>query len=148
MRLAFEFETTKSPKEVFSYIGENFFKNHTKWDPGIVEMIKLSDGPIHKSTKGREIDQFLGKHPADFEITAYQPNKLFSLSNTSGPFLLDRVYRFKLTKKGTRVNFSFDLQPRSAAIKPVYPVLKRIFKKKVHENVVHLQKLLKSQESV
>lgn len=143
MRISTDFSTPQNPRQAFSFIAKDFFENHQKWDPDLVENIKLTKGPIGAGTKGRSVTKFAGKQVADFEITEYSPEKSFVFINTTGPVLLERGYFFKpLSAGGTRVNFIFDMRPKTLPMKIVFPIISRLTAKRVHKNIKILESLL------
>ena len=143
MLIDVKFATSLEPGEAFSFIAENFFKNHQKWDPDLIENVKTSDGPIGIGTTGRAVTRFAGKQVADFKITNYSPNKNFAFINTSGAVYLERAYSFEASPNGgTDINFIFDMRPKALRTKIVFPILKAITKKKVSSNIKLLESLL------
>jgi len=144
MRVVREFTVARPPKEVFEYIAVNYFDNHEKFDPEIFGMIKHTEGPVRKGTKGSEIRKFAGKRiTLDFEVTVFEAAANFSFKNTSGPFLLERSYSLEALSKGTKVIFVFDIDPKNLPVKLLFPILSKTFRKNVHNNIQLLNKLLK-----
>src|SRR5690349_15039932 len=79
---------------VWRFVVEDFFANHPLWDPAIVELRKLSDGPMAQGTRGIEARNFGGRQAAEFVVTRLEPRSAFGFSNTTGPFALERNYTF------------------------------------------------------
>lgn len=146
MRLSIDFKTKLKPAQAFDFIANNFFENHPKWDPRIIEHVKTTDGPIGVGTEGRAVTKFMGKQKSTFKITEFKPNTVFSFINTSGPVYLDRSYKFNPDKNGTKINFVFDMRPGAWYVKPVFPILAAQTKKLVYENIKLLESVLDSQE--
>src|SRR5690348_6989181 len=92
---------------VCRYVVEGYFEHHSTWDPAVVEMARLTSGPVAVGTRGREVRRFGGKQAADFTVTDVAEPSRFALSNTSGPFALDRTYEFKPDGAGCTVSFTF-----------------------------------------
>ena len=61
----------------------------------------------------------------------------FALSNTSGPFALDRTYEFKPNCAGCTVSFSFDMRPK-AAMRLAFPLLRNTIAAQVKANIGRL----------
>lgn len=143
MKLTEQFTVPKPPKEVFNFVAVNYFENHQKFDPEIHGMIKHTEGPVAKGTKGSEVRKFAGKRILlDFEVTDFNPLKFFAFANTSGPFYLERSYSFEPTSNGTKVTFIFDTRPRNLLGKLAFPLLSKTFRKNVSSNIQTLNKLL------
>jgi polyketide cyclase/dehydrase/lipid transport protein len=82
--------TRRAPDDVFAFVAQAYFANHPRWDPDVVGMEPTSTGPSGVGATGREVRKFVTKQAADFAITGFDPPKRFGLTNTSGPFELDR----------------------------------------------------------
>jgi hypothetical protein len=138
-----DFSVAKSPEQVWDYIAVNYFENHPKFDPEVLEMIWRTKPPIAKGTKGSERRKFAGKMIfLDFEVTDFKPSKLLAFKNISGPFYLERNYSIEPTSSGTKVTFVFDMRPKNFIIGLVFPLLKGKFRKSVSDNIQNLKKLL------
>lgn len=137
-----DFHTSRAPTEAFGYIARGFFENHPKWDPAIVGLTKTSDGPIAAGTTGTEVRKFGGKQRADFRITTFEPDGRFAFTNTSGPFALDRAYTIERNGAGTKVTFTFDMAPRNALGRVIFPLARGSIAKQVHANIARLEELL------
>jgi hypothetical protein len=61
----------------------------------------------------------------------------FALSNTSGPFALDRTYESKPNGAGCTVSFSFDMRPK-AAMRLAFPLLRNTIAAQVRANIGRL----------
>ncbi|HTQ91039.1 MAG TPA: SRPBCC family protein [Streptosporangiaceae bacterium] len=115
-------------------MAEGYFEHHSSWDPAVVEMVKLTSGPVAAGTRGREVRRFAGRQAAGFTVTdAAEPSR-FALSSTSGPFALDRSYEFKPNGAGCTVSFSFDMRPK-AAMRLAFPLLRRTIAAQVRANI-------------
>ena len=65
----------------------------------------------------------------------------FALSNTSGPFALDRTYEFKPNGAGCTVSFSFDMRPK-AAMRLAFPLLRNTIAAQVKANIGRVPSVL------
>lgn len=132
-----EVHLSQSVETVWRYVAEGYFEHHSSWDPAVVEMVKLTSGPVAAGTRGREVRRFAGRQAAGFTVTdAAEPTRL-ALSSTSGPFALDRTYEFKPDGAGCTVSFSFDMRPK-AAMRLAFPLLRRTIAAQVKANIGRL----------
>jgi hypothetical protein len=144
MRIETNFKSPKSPKDCFKFIAEDFFKNHQKWDPDLLENTKLSTGPIGKGTTGRSVTKFGGKQVSQFEVTNFSAPKQFAFVNTTGAVNLNRVYSFKPADDGgTDINFVFEMSPKRPDTWLAFPILAAMTRGKVAKNIKTLEELLK-----
>jgi uncharacterized protein YndB with AHSA1/START domain len=92
--------------DVFAFIADG--TNTKRWRPGVLDIEHVSGegmGAIYrqgvKGPGGRRI-------PADYEITAYEPNRNLAFRAIAGPVRPTGEYRFEETAEGTSVNFSLE----------------------------------------
>ncbi|ADE13634.1 conserved hypothetical protein [Nitrosococcus halophilus Nc 4] len=95
--------------DVFQFISVNFFQNYPKWSPEVVELEKLSDGPVKVDTLGRQIRNDQGRRTESrFRVTQFEPNRCFSCEGTAQtPFRV--IYNFESFDQATKVKFTFEL---------------------------------------
>ena len=85
--------------------------------------------------------RFAGRQAAGFTVTDAAEPPRFALSNTSGPFALDRTYEFKPNGAGCTVSFSFDMRPK-AAMRLAFPLLRNTIATQVKANIGRLPSAL------
>jgi hypothetical protein len=136
------FEVARPPVEVFEYVAAGFFEHHPLWDHYLVELRQHSPGPVTVGITGTEVRRFMGQQSSDFEITEFDVPRRFSLTNTSGPFALDRTYTFEPSGQGTRVQFDFDMEPRQLPVRLLFPLIRRTIAAQVTTNIGNLERLL------
>jgi hypothetical protein len=122
---------------VWRYVVAGYFEHHGSWDPAVVEMTRLTSGPVAVGTRGREVRRFGGRQAADFTVTDVAEPSRFALSSTSGPFALDRTYELKPDGAGCTVSFTFDMRPK-AAMRLAFPLLRRTIAAQVKANIGRL----------
>jgi uncharacterized protein YndB with AHSA1/START domain len=101
--------TIKRPVElVFAYVADG--ERCPEWRPGVLDITRLSGegaGTIYsqgvKGPMGRRI-------AADYQITAFEPNRLIEFQTIAGPARPHGRYGFEETEAGTRVTFSLDAE--------------------------------------
>ena len=92
--------------EVFAFVADG--ENATRWRPGVLDVSRESGegmGAIYRQgvrgPGGRRI-------PADYEITAFEPNRRIGFQAIAGPVRPTGEYQFDPDGDGTRVSFSLD----------------------------------------
>lgn len=92
--------------DVFAFIADG--TNTKQWRPGVLDIEHVSGsglGAVYrqgvKGPGGRRI-------AADYEITAYEPDRHLAFRAIAGPVRPTGEYRFEETPEGTRVTFSLD----------------------------------------
>lgn len=130
-----------SIERTWHYVAEQYLAHHSSWDPAITDMRLTTPGPLTTGTRGEETRSFAGRQVAGFQITAMNPDDLFALSNTSGPFDLDRSYRFAAAGIATRLTFAFHMKPRGP-MRILFPVLKPLIARQVRVNISRIPQLV------
>jgi uncharacterized membrane protein len=93
-------------EEVFAFVADG--ENAKRWRPGVLDVSRQSGeglGAIYrqgvKGPGGRRI-------AADYEITAFEPNRRIAFRAVAGPVRPTGEYRFTPGGDGTTVNFALD----------------------------------------
>jgi len=139
--LSLEREVGTDPRRVWGFVVEEFFANHRKWDPAIVDLTPLTEGPVGPGTRGREVRSFGGRQAAEFLVTRFEPETLFAFVNATGPFALERAYSFRPSGPGCRMVFRFTMRPKGA-MRLFFPVLRGLIARQVAANIDRLCGLL------
>jgi hypothetical protein len=139
--LTMQLDVDRPADAVWSFVAENFFANHPKWDPAIVEMRKLTAGGMGEGTEGVEVRRFGGKQEAAFVVREFRPATRFSFDNTSGPFELKRSYSFHPSNGRTRIEFRFIMAPKGV-MRLLFPLLRTVIAGQVRTNIGRLAELL------
>jgi len=80
-------------EEVFAVVSNP--DNYVKWSPGLVEVKRISEGPVGVGTTWRLVRQVLGQRlEGDLEITEYEPNRNFTQDSKSRPFPVEAQWTF------------------------------------------------------
>jgi hypothetical protein len=88
--------------DTFRFVADGFFEHLKLWNPDLVEMKKLSEGPVAKGTTGFEAQVIRGKrYSRSFEITRYEQDRVFEVTGTGSAFAPDGA--------GTRLDYRFEL---------------------------------------
>jgi uncharacterized membrane protein len=94
--------------EVWAFVTDG--ANATKWRSGVLDVAKLSGSGVGEVWKqgvkgpgGRRID-------ADFEVTAWEPDRLMAFKAIAGPVRPTGEYRFAAENGGTRLQFTLNAE--------------------------------------
>jgi uncharacterized protein YndB with AHSA1/START domain len=92
--------------EVFAFVADG--ENATRWRPGVLDVSRQSGeglGAIYRQgvrgPAGRRI-------AADYEVTAFEPDRRIAFRAIAGPVRPTGEYRFTPEGEGTRVSFALD----------------------------------------
>lgn len=131
----------RTPEEVWSYVADDYFDHHPRWDPAILEMTALTPGPVGVGTRGIETRRFVTRQRAEFEVTAFEPPRRFAFSNRSGPFSVERAYTFAPDGDGTLLVFDFTMSPKGVMRLP-FRWLRSTIERQVRANIARIPALL------
>ena len=95
-------------EEVFSFVADG--ETAMKWRPGVLDVKRLSGEGVGaayrqgvKGPGGRRI-------AADYEVTAFEPNRLIAFKAIAGPVRPSGEYRFESSDGGTKVSFALNAE--------------------------------------
>lgn len=106
--------------EVFRFIGAEFLENYPRWSPEVVELRKLSEGPVRVGSLLRQVRVDHGhKSESTFKVTDYLPNRRLAFNGVSNAYRC--IYEFE-TPDGhdevTRVTFIFEFPELEMMLRP------------------------------
>jgi uncharacterized protein YndB with AHSA1/START domain len=136
-------------EDVFAYVGDQ--TNTPRWQAGLIEVRRTSEGPLGIGTTHTLVRNFLGRRmEAGNEYVAFDPNKLITFKTTSGPVRMEASYLFEPTAEGTRLTSTIEMdasgllslaEPLIAAglkreMKAAFRVLKDLLERRSDQNHV------------
>ena len=111
MGVRIQIDIQRTIGDVFAFTSD--VANLPLHDKGILEVKKITDGPIGVGTTFNLITRYLGIHlTAVLVFTVYEPNGRFSFKVISEPFPVETHYIFTSLDSGTRVRIEREPQPR------------------------------------
>ncbi len=93
-------------EDVFSFIADG--EQCPKWRSGVLDIKRISgEGVGTRYAQG--VSGPMGRRiAADYEITAFEPNRRIEFQTTAGPVRPHGRYDFEATDGGTRLTFALD----------------------------------------
>ncbi len=129
-------------EEVFAFATEP--SNVPKWQSSVVEMKKVTEGPVDVGTKASVVREFLGRRiETTEEVVEYVPHSRFMLKSAAGPVPFTVTSDFEPVGGGTRFEVTIDADP-SGLFQLAGPLFARRAKKELESNLGHLKKLLEA----
>jgi uncharacterized membrane protein len=102
----------RPPQEVFAYVSD--LKNLPEWGALSGEMRKETEGPPEVGARYTADLTFLGRRLViSYEVSAYEPPRLFAFRNLDGPLYDKYTYTFEEEPGGgeTRFSMAIEMQP-------------------------------------
>lgn len=139
--LQVRFDVAAPIEDVHRFVISGYFANHTRWDRGLLELVALGDGAVRPGARGSETRQFLGRQETEFEIVEVTDTRL-RLRDEPSAWTLERTYELEPVETGTRVTFTFAMDPNSGLFRLVYPIARPVIARQVRRNMDVLAGLL------
>jgi uncharacterized protein YndB with AHSA1/START domain len=103
-------EIARPPAEVFAFLADGTNDRH--WRGGVTD-IRLRSGRGLGAIYEQGVKGPFGRRvPADFEITAFEPERRIGFRAIAGPVRPEGAYELQPAGGGTRVTFSLRCTPR------------------------------------
>jgi uncharacterized protein YndB with AHSA1/START domain len=127
--------------EVFAFVADQ--TNAARWQSGIVEVRRLTDGPPGVGTRHRFTRTLMGRRmTGENEYVAFEPGKRVEFRTTSGPRLL-ASYAVTAVPEGTRLTATIELDV-SGIMSVAEPLVARALTRDVVANLARLTSILES----
>jgi uncharacterized protein YndB with AHSA1/START domain len=99
-------EINRTPQHVYSYVVD--LENVPRWQPAVIEVKRLTEGPTRVGSQFREVARMMGrKISTTCVIKQLDPGKTIAFGATSdGPLEYDTTYTLEATPTGTRLNIN------------------------------------------
>jgi len=96
-------------EEVFAYVSD--FQNGPKWQKGLVESRRITEGAEGIGTQYTGVRNFMGRRVESvIQFTTYEPNKKIAFKSISGSSPVEQSFLFESTAEGTRLTTRLELQ--------------------------------------
>ncbi len=106
-------EIARAPADVFAFLADG--TNGPRWRSGVIDVAHKSgrgEGAVYaQAVKG----PFGRRVPADYELTAYEPDTRIAFRAIAGPVRPEGSYQLEPVGGGTRVTFSLRCTPTGFA---------------------------------
>jgi len=97
-------------EDVFAFLSD--LENVPKWNYGIVETRKISEGPIGVGTVDQQACSVASRSEERLEITTYSPPRQLEIRGQLGPFASRLFYALDTSPEGTRVTNTVEVELR------------------------------------
>lgn len=145
MRAEESVEINRPLQEVFSYVANP--KNIPEWSNLALEVREETEGQPHQGYRFIAAAKFLGRRfEMPFEVTAYEPNRLYSHKSTGGPFPVEWTLTFEQAAGGIRLTEDAQGEPGSF-FRLVGRLLERATRRQMRTDLETLKDLLESETS-
>lgn len=136
-------EINRPVKEVYDYVVN--VENAPKWQPAVIEVKRLTDGPIRVGTKFSEVAKMMGRRiNATCEITELVPNKTFAFKGTSdGPMEYEATYILEPNGNATVLKITGIFRTKRFW-RLLEPILKGEVRKESRQELITMKKVIEA----
>jgi uncharacterized membrane protein len=133
----------RSAEDVFAYVSDQ--TNAPRWQDGLLEVRRTTDGPIGIGTRHTFVRTFMGRRmEGSNEYTQWEPNRVVAFRATSGPVGLDASYAVE--PAGTnRARLTSRLEMRAPGLlRLAEPLMAARLRRDVETNLANVKDLLEA----
>jgi uncharacterized membrane protein len=119
-------------EEVFAYVSD--VKNGPDWQPALVEIRRITEGPLGVGTQYSGARKFMGrKVESVIQYTTYEPNKKVVFKSISGSSPIVQTVLFEPSAGGTRITSRLEMET-SGLLGLAKPLIASSLKREIDSN--------------
>lgn len=137
-----------STSDIFRYLGDGFFENYPKWSPEVVELERITAGPLRLGTIVRQVRVDQGRRSETrFRIDIYERDKRLGFAGISDPFRC--VYELRGLDSGSssELAFTFELTELQIFMLPFEKLIRVVVQEGTERTVRNLKRLTEAAKS-
>jgi hypothetical protein len=138
----------RSPSDIFKYLGDGFFENYPRWSPEVVELERITDGPLRLGTIARQVRIDQGRRSETrFKIDIYERDKRLGFAGISDPFRC--VYELRGLDSGnsSELAFTFELAELQIFMLPFEKLIRVVVQEGSERTVRNIKRLTEAAKS-
>ena len=144
VRLEFSIEIARTAEDIYDLVGNP--ENDVKWQGAVLEVRKLTPGPLRTGSRFQHTLRVLGKRmDVDVEISERQPHSTYVLQCVSGPLAFETRVRLRRVGRGTLVDTVVEGRP-SGVVRIAAVALSRHRSAEIDRDLRTLKRLMESGE--
>jgi hypothetical protein len=137
----------RSARDIFRYLGDGFFENYPKWSPEVVELERITDGPLRLGTIARQVRVDQGRRSETrFKIDTYERDRRLGFAGVSDPFRC--VYELSVRNSGSssELAFTFELIELQIFMLPFEKLIRIVVQEGAERTVRNIKRLTEAVE--
>lgn len=129
--------------EVFEFITD--FSNGPKMNEDIINVEKLTEGPVRIGSKFKETRVIRGRNAeAAIEVVKYNPSEEFSAQSVSNGLIVTYHYQMSEVTDGTTVSFQCEVKTSGIIMALTKPFLIKILKQEDGDHLKDIKRVIES----
>jgi hypothetical protein len=111
--------------EVFDFAAVHCYDNHPKWEDEVLEIRPITQGPIDVGSRAIMVRRDFGRtSETEYEVTAYEPDRLVAFRHNDPKMRFDIAFRFTPVGDATDLQVDVEAQP-TGFLKVMEPMMRR-----------------------
>lgn len=144
MRQRLEVRIDRGPSDVFDFVARRHWRNHPRWDPNVLEMIPLHQGPIRSGSRAR-VRRKQGSGDEILEVLEFKPDSLWVSRSQIGPFSLQMSAVIEpVDEAASRLVLIAETRARGA-IHYLLPLLSPVFFRQMRASLRRIKEMVESE---
>jgi hypothetical protein len=132
----------RSTSDIFRYLGDGFFENYPKWSPEVVELERITEGPVRLGTIARQVRIDQGRRSETrFKINIYERDKRLGFVGISDPFRCVYELRGLDSANSSELAFTFELTELQIFMLPFEKLIRVVVQEGTERTVRNLKQL-------
>lgn len=83
----------RPPEAVFDVIGTNVYENHPRWEPEVVEIRRVTEGPVRRGSRALMTRHEYGRRSTvPYEVTEFEPDRKIAFRHLSGAMAFEIAF--------------------------------------------------------
>ena len=137
----------RSPAEIFRFLGDGFFENYPKWSPEVIELERITEGPLKLGTIARQVRVDQGRRTeTKFTINVYERDKRLGFAGVSDPFRCTYELRDINPGKSAELIFTFELSEIQMFMRPFEKLIRVVVQEGAERTVRNLKQLTEARK--
>ena len=131
----------RPPAAVFDFVARDHWRNHPRWDPNVLDMTPLEQGPIRAGSRAR-VRRKQGAGDELLEVLEFEPDSRWVSRTQIGPFSLTMTALIEPADDGaSRLALVGDTQARGAA-HYLLPLLAPVFRRQMRASLKRIKEMV------
>ncbi|MDX1521416.1 MAG: SRPBCC family protein [Anaerolineae bacterium] len=131
-------------EEVFAYVSN--FENNPHWQSGMQEAKFTSEGPLRIGSTYAQVAKFLGRRiETNFEVIAYEPNRMVKATSTSGSFPITFTRIVEPGQDGGSQVSAIIEGDTSGFFSLAKPLMARLARRSIEADYANLKRIMENQ---
>ncbi|TMW73312.1 SRPBCC family protein [Alteribacter natronophilus] len=142
-----EITVNEKREKVFAFASD--LQNSPEVLANVVEVNKLTDGPVEKGTEFEEVRQFRNRRVGSIiKVKSYDPPSGYAVESENRGLLVTYTYTFAEKDGQTKIIFEGNVTTRGFVMKMMRPLMVRMLKKEDGEHLVSLKNAIEKRNEL